>query len=155
MQRGPRRRQNACQLRDREDEDEIEEELERRDPYAALRGRRHQRVILPRRREPGRRSGFSRRAFGYRPAVAKLVYRPFGLLFSVLGGILAGAVFKRLWKVYSGEKDPPKAKESEYGWKEVLPAALLQGAIFGLVKAAIDRGGARAFERLTGTWPGD
>ena len=87
--------------------------------------------------------------------MAKLVYRPFGLLYSVLGGILAGAVFKRLWKVYSGEKDPPKAKESEYGWKEVLPAALLQGAIFGLVKAAIDRGGARAFERLTGTWPGD
>jgi hypothetical protein len=70
--------------------------------------------------------------------VAKLVYRPFGLLFSVLGGILAGAVFKQLWKVYSGEKDPPKARESEYG-----------------VKAAIDRGGARAFERLTGTWPGD
>ena len=87
--------------------------------------------------------------------MAKLIYRPFGLLFSVLGGILAGAAFKRLWKVYSGEKDPPKAKESEYGWKEILPAALLQGAIFGLVKAAIDRGGARAFERLTGTWPGD
>ena len=53
------------------------------------------------------------------------------MLFSVLGGILAGAVFKRLWKAYSGEKDPPKAKESEYGWKEVLPAALLQGAILG------------------------
>ena len=87
--------------------------------------------------------------------MVKLFYRPFGLLFSVLGGILAGAVFKQLWKVYAGEKDPPKAKESEYGWKEVLPAALLQGAIFGLVKAAIDRGGARAFERLTGTWPGD
>ena len=87
--------------------------------------------------------------------MAKLVYRPFGLLFSVLGGILAGAVFKQLWKVYSGEKDPPKPKESEYSWRELLPAALLQGAIFGLVKAAIDRGGARAFERLTGTWPGD
>ena len=87
--------------------------------------------------------------------MAKLFYRPFGLLFSVLGGILAGAVFKQLWKVYAGEKDPPKAKESEYGWQEVLPAALLQGAIFGLVKAAMDRGGARAFERLTGTWPGD
>ena len=87
--------------------------------------------------------------------MVKLFYRPFGLLFSVLGGILAGAVFKQLWKVYAGEKDPPKAKESEYGWREVLPAALLQGAIFGLVKAAMDRGGARAFERLTGTWPGD
>jgi hypothetical protein len=98
---------------------------------------------------------FAGRRRGYSTAVAKLIYRPFGLVFSVLGGIVAGVVFKRLWKVYSGEQDPPKAKESEYGWKEVLPAALLQGAIFGLVKAAIDRGGARAFERLTGTWPGD
>jgi len=87
--------------------------------------------------------------------VAKLIYRPFGLLFSILGGVLASMLFKRLWQVWSDEEDPPKPKESEYGWRELLPAALLQGAIFGLVKAAIDRGGARAFERMTGTWPGD
>lgn len=87
--------------------------------------------------------------------MAKLIYRPFGLLFSVLGGILAGMVFKQMWKIFSDEKDAPKAKESEYGWREILPAAMLQGAVFGLVKAAIDRSGARAFERLTGTWPGD
>jgi hypothetical protein len=37
----------------------------------------------------------------------------------------------------------------------VLPAAALQGAVFALVKAAIQRGGARGFERLTGVWPGD
>jgi Protein of unknown function (DUF4235) len=87
--------------------------------------------------------------------VAKLIYRPFGLMFSVLGGILAGVIFKQLWKLGSGEEEPPKARESEYGWKEVLPAAMLEGALFGFVKAAIDRGGARAFEKATGTWPGD
>jgi hypothetical protein len=87
--------------------------------------------------------------------VAKVIYRPFGLLFSILGGILAGIVFKRLWKVVTDEEDPPKAKESEYGLKEILPAAMVEGAIFGLVKAALDRGGARSFEKLTGSWPGD
>lgn len=87
--------------------------------------------------------------------MAKLLYRPFGLLFSVLGGVLAGKAFKQVWKVIAHEEDAPKAKESEYGWRQILPAALLQGAIFGVVKAAIDRGGARAFERLTGSWPGD
>jgi hypothetical protein len=87
--------------------------------------------------------------------VAKLIYRPFGLLFSVLGGILAGIVFKQLWKVVADDEDPPKAKESEYGLKEILPAAMVEGAIFGLVKAALDRGGARSFEKLTGSWPGD
>jgi hypothetical protein len=85
----------------------------------------------------------------------KLLYKPFGLLFSVLGGILAGTIFKQIWKRISDEEDPPKAKESEYGWKEVLPAAMAQGAIFGLVKAAVDRGGAQGFQKLTGVWPGD
>lgn len=87
--------------------------------------------------------------------MAKLVYRPFGLFFSVLGGVLAGLLFKQLWKRFAGKEDPPKAKESEYGWREILPAAALQGALFGLVKAAVDRSGARAFQKLTGSWPGD
>ena len=34
---------------------------------------------------------------------------------------------------------------------KLLVAALLQGAIFGLVKAAVDRAGAAGFERATGT----
>lgn len=87
--------------------------------------------------------------------MARLIYRPIGLLVSVLGGLLAGALFKQLWKRVSGKEDPPRAKESEYGWREILPAAALQGALFGLVKAAVDRSGARTFERLTGSWPGD
>jgi hypothetical protein len=76
-------------------------------------------------------------------------------MISVLGGILAGVIFKQLWKLVSNEEEAPKAREREYGWKEILPAAMLEGALFGFVKAAIDRGGARAFEKATGTWPGD
>jgi len=85
----------------------------------------------------------------------KFLYKPFGILFSVLGGILAGTIFKQIWKRISGEEDAPRAKEAEYGWKEVLPAAAAEGAIFGLVKAAVDRGGAQGFQKLTGVWPGD
>jgi hypothetical protein len=87
--------------------------------------------------------------------MAKLIYRPFGLFFSVVGGVIAGVIFKQVWKRVSDEEDAPKAKESEYGWREILPAAMLQGALFGLVKAAVDRGGARAFQKVTGSWPGD
>ena len=87
--------------------------------------------------------------------MAKLAYRPFGMLFSVLGGLLAGTVFKQVWKRVSDKEDPPKPKQSEYGWRELLAAAALQGALFGLAKAAIDRGGARTFEKITGSWPGD
>jgi Protein of unknown function (DUF4235) len=87
--------------------------------------------------------------------MAKLIYKPLGLIFSVLGGILAGALFKQVWKRVSDEQDAPQATESEYGWREILPAAALQGAVFGLVKAAVDRGGAEGFSKLTGVWPGD
>ena len=84
-----------------------------------------------------------------------LLYKPFGILFGVLGGLIGGAIFKQIWKLVSGEEDAPAAKESEYTWAEVLPAAALQGAIFALVKAAVDRGGAQGFQKLTGVWPGD
>jgi Protein of unknown function (DUF4235) len=87
--------------------------------------------------------------------VAKLIYKPLGIGVSVLGGIVAGAVFKQVWKLVAGEEEAPKARESEYGWREILPAAAAQGAVFGLVKAAVDRGGAEGFRRLTGVWPGD
>jgi hypothetical protein len=87
--------------------------------------------------------------------VAKLLYKPLGILFSVLGGILAGTAFKQIWKRVSDEEEAPRALESEYSWREVLPAAAAQGAVFGLVKAAVDRGGAQSFKKLTGVWPGD
>ena len=85
----------------------------------------------------------------------KLLYKPVGMLVSVLGGVLAGAVFKRAWKVTAGEEEAPQATDARRGWREVLLAAALQGAIFGLVKAAVDRSAAEATRKVTGTWPGD
>jgi hypothetical protein len=87
--------------------------------------------------------------------MGKLVYKPLGIVFGVLGGLLGGVIFKQVWKRVAGEEDAPQATESEHSWAEVLPAAALQGAIFALVKAAVDRGGAKGFEKLTGVWPGD
>jgi Protein of unknown function (DUF4235) len=83
----------------------------------------------------------------------RLLYRPLGLGFSVAGGVLAGMVFKQLWKLAAGEEDAPKATEEDRTWREVLLAAALQGAIFAVVKAVVDRGGAKGVRRLTGTWP--
>jgi hypothetical protein len=87
-------------------------------------------------------------------AMMKLLYKPAGMLVSVLGGVIAGAIFKRVWKVAAGEDDAPKATDAQRGWREVLLAAALQGAIFGLVKAVIDRGAAEGTRRFTGVWPG-
>ena len=85
----------------------------------------------------------------------KVLYRPFGLLFSVLGGLVASAMFKQVWKRVAHEDEPPSAKEANRSWGEVLPAAALQGAVFAFVKAAVDRGGLKGFEKATGVWAGD
>jgi hypothetical protein len=87
--------------------------------------------------------------------VARLFYKPFGLLFSVLGGIVAGAIFKRVWRAAADEEEAPKATDKRRGWGEILAAAAAEGAVFGGVKALIDRAGATGFERATGAWPGD
>jgi hypothetical protein len=86
--------------------------------------------------------------------VKKLLYKPLSLAFGVAGGILAGIVFKQVWKVVAGEEEAPEATSEEYSWAEVLTAAALQGAIFAVVKAAVDRGGAAGVRKLTGDWPG-
>lgn len=86
---------------------------------------------------------------------ATLAYRPFGLVAGILAGIVSGAIFKQVWKKVADEDDAPSALQSEYRMREVVLAAAIQGAIFAATKAAIDRAGARAFTRMTGTWPGD
>jgi hypothetical protein len=88
---------------------------------------------------------------------AKILYRPWGLVASLLGGLIAGQVFQQLWRRLDpdGSDDPPKPLESEYRLRKILIAALIQGAIFSFVRALINRGGARLFERWTGEWPGD
>jgi len=86
---------------------------------------------------------------------AKLAYRPIGLLGGILAGVVSGAVFKQIWKQVADADDAPDALQSEYSMREVLIAAALQGAIFAVSKAAIDRLGAQGFTKLTGNWPGD
>jgi hypothetical protein len=87
---------------------------------------------------------------------AKILYRPVGLVSSLIGGLLAGVIFKQVWRraTPGDQPDPPGALETEYPLKEILLAAAIQGAIFSVVKTVIDRQGARLFEKATGEWPG-
>ncbi len=87
--------------------------------------------------------------------LAKIVYKPVGLLGSLAAAAIAGAVFKRIWKLIDRENDAPDALQSEYSVPKVLISAGLEGAIFAVVKAAVDRGGATVFNKATGEWPGD
>jgi hypothetical protein len=85
--------------------------------------------------------------------MAKVLYKPLGILMSVVGGLVATSLFRRAWKLIAHEDEAPKPTQPGRTWREVLGAAALQGAIVGLVHAVVDRAGARGFEKATGTWP--
>ncbi|MEV7443163.1 DUF4235 domain-containing protein [Streptomyces sp. NPDC091204] len=85
---------------------------------------------------------------------SKVAYKPVGLALGAVSGMIAGAAFKQVWKIVESEGDAPSATDEDRSWKQILIAAAIQGAIFAVVKAAVDRSGAVATRRVTGTWPG-
>ena len=85
--------------------------------------------------------------------LGKVAYKPVGLLLGAGSGLLAGAVFKQVWKRIGHDDDAPNATDEQRDWSEILVAAALDGAIFALVKAAVDRSAASGVRRLTGEWP--
>lgn len=85
----------------------------------------------------------------------KLLYKPVAMLASMLAGVLAGTIFKKVWKIAAQEEDAPQAIDKRRGWPEILLAAGLQGAIFAIVRAAVDRSAATSMQKLTGVWPGE
>lgn len=84
----------------------------------------------------------------------KLLYKPLSLIAGLLSGILARTIFKRVWQLAAREDEAPKPMDASKGWPEILIAAAVQGAIFAVVKAAVDRGTAQGTRRVTGVWPG-
>ena len=86
---------------------------------------------------------------------AKAVYRPIGLIGSLVASSIAATVFQVVWKKLAHADDAPTALQSEYRMREILLASAVRGAIVAVVKALISRAGARGFTKLTGNWPGD
>lgn len=82
-----------------------------------------------------------------------LVNRLLSLGLSLVSGVMAGVLFKRLWKLIAREEDPPQAADPQRSWKEVLPAAALQGAVFATVKASVERGARQGGRKLAGSKP--
>lgn len=84
----------------------------------------------------------------------KLLYKPLGLVLSALSAIVAGRLSKAVWQKMSGQDTAPTSKDEHRGWGEIAAAAAVEGAVFGGTKAIVDRAGAKAFAKATGTWPG-
>jgi hypothetical protein len=86
--------------------------------------------------------------------MAKILFLPF----SIVGGILAGTIAKKLfdgaWRLVS-EEEAPEPEHREVSWPRLIVALAIEGAIFRAVRGLVDRGSRRGFYRLTGVWPGE
>ncbi len=84
----------------------------------------------------------------------KLLYKPFGMLAGIAGGMLARRVFDAVWSRID-DAEPPTATTERASVARIVGAAALQGATFAATRAAVDRAGARTFAHLFGVWPGE
>jgi len=83
-------------------------------------------------------------------AATKALYKPLSIATSVAGGLLAGKIFTEVWqRVSPSDLEPPEPKDLTRSTREALIAAAVQGLIFGLVRAAVDRAGAKGYRAVT------
>ena len=83
----------------------------------------------------------------------KLIYKPFGIIFGILAGLLSKKLFEAVWGIFDKE-ELFKPTILQTTWPKVIGAAVVEGVTFKVTRAAVDRAGAKGFAHLTGFWPG-
>jgi hypothetical protein len=79
----------------------------------------------------------------------KLIAKPAGMA----AGAAGGAAFRSVWRCADRGRDVPEAGDSGRSWRAILLAAALQGAVFAVIHAVVERVAARE-PRPTGPPPG-
>jgi hypothetical protein len=83
-------------------------------------------------------------------AMSKALYLPLSIATSVAGGLIAGRIFTEIWqRISASDQEPPDPKDLDRSGREAITAAALQGLVFGLVRAAVDRASAHGYQAVT------
>ena len=83
----------------------------------------------------------------------KLLFAPVSIVSGLIAGLLGRKVYARIWALVDKE-EPPKPEHRRVSWPKLVGALALEGAVFRLVKGAVDHGSREGFAKLTGKWPG-
>ena len=84
----------------------------------------------------------------------KLLFLPFSIGTGIVAGFLSKKLFDLAWSVFNDE-EPPEPEHREVAWGRLLAALAIEGAIFRVVRGAVERGFRRGFLAMTGSWPGE
>jgi hypothetical protein len=86
--------------------------------------------------------------------VKKILFLPFSIMSGLIAGFISKKVFEQIWGVIDTE-EPPEAQHREISVVKLIAALALEGAIFRAVRGLTDHGSRRTFHKATGSWPGD
>ena len=84
----------------------------------------------------------------------KFVFMPVSIGIGLVAGAISRKIFEKLWGLVD-EEDPPDAQHRDIPYVKLALALLIEGAIFRLVRGAVDHSSRRGFARVTGNWPGE
>ena len=84
----------------------------------------------------------------------KILFVPFSIVGGLLAGVVSKKLFDQIWGVID-EEEPPEPKHRHISLAKMAAALALEGAIFRLVRGLFDHQTRRGFAKLTGSWPGE
>lgn len=84
----------------------------------------------------------------------KLLFLPFSILAGLIAGFLSKKIFDGVWRLVD-EEEAPEAEHREISIAKLALALVIEGAIFRAVRGLVDHGARKGFYNLTGSWPGD
>jgi len=86
--------------------------------------------------------------------VAKLFYKPVGMISSRIASRLGRSAFAALWRLVDS-RQPPRAQQQRASLGKLALALALEGAVFRLAGGIVDHLSREWFARFTGRWPGE
>ena len=84
----------------------------------------------------------------------KFAFMPIGIAAGLVAGQLSKKLFDGVWGLIADE-EAPRPKHREIDLLKLVPALLIEGAVFRTVRGLVDHGTRHGFARVTGAWPGE
>jgi hypothetical protein len=83
----------------------------------------------------------------------KAIFTPFSVVLGLLAGLVAKRIFEKAWSAFDDEAAPdPKYRRIPLA--KLAIALAVEGAIARLVRGLVDHGSRHGWAQLAGTWPG-
>ena len=84
----------------------------------------------------------------------RIAFMPLGIVAGLLAGQISKKIFDFIWSRIDDE-EAPHPKHREIDLVKLVPALVVEGALFRVVRGLVDHGTRHGFARISGTWPGE